>query len=82
VDLPSLNLSDPVGTTVTLPLSSSLPVSSLKKPMAEPTLKPTTMATEAALDDGLAERLAHLRAKSASLRRETEAVRRTTGTLK
>ena len=82
VDLPSLNLSDPVGTTVTLPLSSSLPLSSLKKPMAEPTLKPTTMATEAALDDGLAERLAHLRAKSASLRRETEAVRHTTGTLK
>ena len=82
VDLPSLNLSDPVGTTVTLPVSSSLPVSPLKKPMAEPTLKPSTMATETALDDGLAERLAHLRAKSASLRRDTEAVRRTTGTLK
>jgi hypothetical protein len=54
----------------------------LKNPVAEPTPKASTMATEAALDDGLAERMAQLRAKSASLRRDTEAVRRTTGTLK
>jgi hypothetical protein len=82
VDLPSLNLSDPVGTTVTLPLSPSAPAATLKNPVAEPTNKASTTATEAALDDGLAERMAQLRAKSASLRRDTEAVRRTTGTLK
>lgn len=82
VDLPSLNLSDPVGTTVTLPLSPNVPVSGLKNPVAEPTPKASTMATEVPLDDGLAERMAQLRAKSASLRRDTEAVRRTTGTLK
>ncbi len=82
VDLPSLNLSDPVGTTVSLPMSPPAPVSGLKNPVAEPTPKPSSMATEVVLDDGLADRMAQLRAKSASLRRDTEAVRRTTGTLK
>lgn len=82
VDLPSLNLSDPVGTMVTLPLSPTTPVSGLKNSVAEPTPKATTMAMETAMDDGLAERMAQLRAKSASLRRDTQAVRRTTGTLK
>lgn len=82
VDLPSLNLSDPVGTTVSLPLTPSAPAATLKNPVPEPTHKPSTKATDAVLDDGLAERMAQLRAKSASLRRDTEAVRRTTGTLK
>ncbi len=82
MDLPSLNLSDPVGTMVTLPLSPSATGSGLKNPVAEPIPKTSTTATEAVLDDGLAERMAQLRAKSASLRRDTEAVRRTTGTLK
>jgi hypothetical protein len=82
VDLPSLNLSDPVGTMVSLPLPPPVPVAGLKNPAAKPTPKPTPMATEAVLDDGLAERMAQLRAKSASLRRDTQAVRRDTGTLK
>jgi len=82
VDLPSLNLSDPIGTTVRLPLTPEASPAALKKADLVPT--PPTRAPDPvpALDEGLAERMAQLRATSAGLRRQAEAVSRTTGTLK
>jgi hypothetical protein len=83
VDLPSLNLSDPIGTTVSLPLvPKAAPEPSLKKPVVEPTPKATPMAQSQPLDSGLEARMAQLRVTSTAFRRDADAVRRTTGTLK
>jgi len=83
VDLPSLNLSDPVGTTVRMPLMPKLtPNPALKNVEAVPTPKASPVSHNTPLDSGLEGRLAQLRATTAALRRSTDAVRRTTGTLK
>lgn len=83
VDLPSLNLSDPVGTTVRMPLMPKItPNPALKNIEAVPTPKASPVSHNTPLDSGLEGRLAQLRATSATLRRDTDAVRRTTGTLK
>jgi hypothetical protein len=83
VDLPSLNLSDPVGTTVRMSKVPKLtPNPALKNAEAVPTPKVSTMSQTAPLGDGLEARMAQLRATSASLRRETDDVRRSTGNLK
>ena len=83
VDLPSLNLSDPVGTTVRMPLIPKIsPNPGLKNVQAVSTPRSSTVSHNAPLDSGLEERMAQLRAKSTALRRDTDAVRSTTGTLK
>jgi hypothetical protein len=82
VDLPSLNLSDPIGTTVRLPLTSEASGQALKKADLVPTPPSRAPDPAPALDEGLAQRKSQLRATSAGLRRQTEAVSRTTGTLK
>ena len=83
VDLPSLNLSDPVGSTVRMPLIPKIsPNPALKNVNAVPITKASPVSHNSPLDRGLEERMAQLRAKSATLRRDTDAVRRTTGTLK
>jgi hypothetical protein len=83
VDLPSLNLSDPVGTTVRMPLMPKItPNPALKNIEAVPTPKASPVSPNTPLDIGLEGRMAQLRATSATLRRDTDAVRRTTGTLK
>jgi len=83
LDLPSLNLSDPVGTTVRMtPVIKLTPNPALKNAEAVPTPKTSTMSQTAPLGDGLEARMAQLRATSASLRRETDDVRRSTGNLK
>jgi hypothetical protein len=83
VDLPSLNLSDPVGTTVKMPLMPKItPNPALKNVEAVPIPKASPVSHNTPLDRGLEERMAQLRATSATLRRDTDAVRRTTGTLK
>jgi hypothetical protein len=83
LDLPSLNLSDPVGTTVRMPLMPKItPNPALKNVEAVPTPKASPVSHNTPLDSGLEGRLAQLRATTAALRRNTDAVRRTTGTLK
>lgn len=83
VDLPSLNLSDPVGTTTPMPLTpTTTPAATLKNAEAVPTLKPSPMSHNTPLDSGLDARMAQLRSTSAALRRDAEAVKRTTGSLK
>jgi hypothetical protein len=83
VDLPSLNLSDPVGTTVRMPLIPKItPNPALKNVEAVSITKASPMSHNTPLDSGLEGRMAQLRATSATLRRDTDAVRRTTGTLK
>lgn len=83
VDLPSLNLSDPVGTTVRMPLIPKIkPNPALKNVEAVSIPKASPVSQNTPLDSGLEERMAQLRATSATLRRDTDAVRRTTGTLK
>ncbi len=83
VDLPSLNLSDPVGTTVRMTKVPKLtPNPALKNAEAVPIPKASTVSQTAPLGDGLEARMAQLRAISASLRRETDDVRRSTGNLK
>ena len=83
VDLPSLNLSDPVGSTVRMPLIPKIsPNPALKNVNAVPITKASPVSHNTPLDRGLEERMAQLRATSATLRRDTDAVRRTTGTLK
>jgi hypothetical protein len=83
VDLPSLNLSDPVGTTVSMPLIPKIrPNPALKNLEPEPIPKASPVSHNTPLDSGLEGRMAQLRATSATLRRDTDAVRRTTGTLK
>jgi hypothetical protein len=83
VDLPSLNLSDPVGTTVTLPLMPSNPVANpLKNPDHVSTPETSPHLHHTPMDIGLDARMAELRATSAALRQAALAVRRTTGNLK
>jgi hypothetical protein len=83
VDLPSLNLSDPVGTTVRMPLIPKIkPSPALKNVEAVSIPKASPVSQNTPLDSGLEERMAQLRATSATLRRDTDTVRRTTGTLK
>ena len=83
VDLPSLNLSDPVGTTVRMPLIPKIkPNPALKNVEAVSIPKTSPVSHNTPLDSGLEGRMAQLRATSATLRRDTDAVRRTTGTLK
>lgn len=80
VDLPSLNLSDPVGTTVKMPKITPNPA--LKNVEAVPITKASPVPHNTPLDRGLQGRIDQLRATTATLRRATEAVRRTTGNLK
>jgi hypothetical protein len=54
----------------------------LKNVQAVSIPKSSTVSHNTPLDSGLEERMAQLRAKSAALRRDTDAVRSTTGTLK
>jgi hypothetical protein len=83
VDLPSLNLSDPVGTTVRMPLIPKIkPNPALKNVEAVSIPKVSPVSQNMPLDSVLEGRMAQLRATSATLRRDTDTVRRTTGTLK
>jgi hypothetical protein len=83
VDLPSLNLSDPVGTTVRMPLIPKIkPNPALKNVEAVSIPRTSPVSQNTPMDSGLEGRMAQLRATSATLRRDTDAVRRTTGTLK
>jgi hypothetical protein len=83
VDLPSLNLSDPVGTTVRMPLIPKIkPNPALKNVEAVSIPKTSPVLHNTPMDSGLEGRMAQLRATSTTLRRDTDAVRRTTGTLK
>ena len=83
VDLPSLNLSDPVGTTVRMPLIPKIkPNPALKNVEAVSIPKTSPVSHNTPMDSGLEGRMAQLRATSTTLRRDTDTVRRTTGTLK
>jgi hypothetical protein len=82
VELPSLNLSDPIGTVVAVPIATTTTAAVLKKTPPVPTLEATGSLQTAVLDSGLSERMAQLRATSAALSRQADVVRRTTGTLK
>jgi hypothetical protein len=78
VDLPSLNLSDPIGTTVRMPLHANPP---LKIASPVPITNTSPPAFEEPLDNGLAARLTQLRSTSTDLRTEIQAVRRKTGSI-
>jgi hypothetical protein len=83
LDLPSLHLSDPVGTTVRMPLIPKItPNPAFKNVEAVSITSSSPVSHNTPLSSGLEERMAQLRATSATIRRETDAVRRTTGTLK
>lgn len=82
VDVPSLNLSDPIGTTRKLPMVSHAAPAPLKNSDVVPTPKASTEVPMEPLDSGLAARLVQLRATSMALRHDVEDLRRTTGKLK
>lgn len=82
LELPSLNLSDPIGTHANLLVPPAPSPSALKKVDLVPTPPSRVPDPAPALDRGLAERMAQLRTTSAGLRRQAEAVTRTTGTIK
>lgn len=82
VDLPILNLSDPVGTTRKMPLVPQAAPASLKNSGPVPTPKASTEVPIEPFDSGLAARMAQLRATSMALRHDVEDLRRTTGKLK
>lgn len=78
VELPSLNLTDPIGTTVRMPLPAN-PALKIATPV--PITKTSPPAFDEPLDNGLAARLTQLRSTSTDLRTETQAVRRKTGSI-
>lgn len=83
VDLPSLDLFDPVGTSITMPLiANALSAPPLKNAEPVPTPIASSLLQDAPMDSGLDARMAQLRATSSTLRRDAENVRKTTGTLK
>lgn len=83
VDLPSLDLTEPVGTSITLPLLAMAPSAPpLKNAESVPTPIASPLLHNVPIDSGLDARMAQLRATSSTLRRDAETVRKTTGTLK
>jgi hypothetical protein len=81
VDLPSLSLSDPVGTTTKMPMASSTHAQALKNsdPVSTPTTSPQRPVEP--LDPALEARMAQLRATTLALRDDVDDVRRNTGKL-